>query len=279
VTEVPESCAEYGEKGGVGKTNLTTGLAAAAADRGMRVVVIDGDPRATATDELGVQLGEDTLTLNDLLYLPEDADTMPTDPAEAVWDVLQPAGPAWPSTVRVIPAERKLANREMDPRPFEGRLARAVAALGGEVDLVLADMAPRPGGRLATALLRAMRKVTLPATLTTDGYEGVQHALRSLQLIEASGERAPEVVGIVRTIVPRDSERRAIHDNFDALLREKYGEILLDAQILNYSIREEARAAAIPITAAPGRAAKHLAGMYGQVLDRILAKKLEGTRA
>jgi len=278
VTEVPESCAQYGEKGGVGKTNLTTGLAAVAGDRGMRVAVVDGDPRATSTDELGVQLGEDTLTLNDLLYLPEDQDSMPSDPAEAIWDVLRPAGPAWPSTVRVIPAERKLANREMDPRPFEGRLARAVAALGGEIDLVLADMAPRPGGRLATAILLAMRKVTLPATLTTDGYEGVQHALRSLQIIASGGGHAPDVVGIVRTIVPRDSERRAIHDNFDTLLQENYGEILLDVQLLNYSIREEARAAAIPITAAPGREAKKLSSLYGLVLDAILAKKLEGVR-
>lgn len=278
MTEVPESCAQYGEKGGVGKTNLTTGLAAVAGDRGMRVAVVDGDPRATSTDELGVQLGEDTLTLNDLLYLPEDQDSMPSDPAEAIWDVLRPAGPAWPSTVRVIPAERKLANREMDPRPFEGRLARAVAALGGEIDLVLADMAPRPGGRLATAILLAMRKVTLPATLTTDGYEGVQHALRSLQIIASGGGHAPDVVGIVRTIVPRDSERRAIHDNFDTLLQENYGEILLDVQLLNYSIREEARAAAIPITAAPGREAKKLSSLYGLVLDAILAKKLEGVR-
>jgi chromosome partitioning protein len=275
----PESCAEYGEKGGIGKTSLTNGVAAKAGDRGMRVVVVDGDPRGTATDELGVQMGSQTLTLNDLLYMPVDPEVEPADPAEAIWDVLQPAGPAWPSTVRVIPAERKLANREMDPRPFEGRLRQALAALTGEVDLILADLAPRPGGRLVTTILSAMRKTIIPAPLTTDGYEGVQHTMRSLRLMRAGGGHAPEVVGIVRSMVPRDSDRRAIHDEFDRLLRENYGGQLLDVRIRMYAIREEARLAAIPITAAPGREAKLLAEAYGQVLDRILAADLEASHA
>ena len=275
MTAEPNSVAQCGEKGGTGKSSLTNGLAAVAGDRGMRVVVCDVDPRATATDELGVKVGKQTLTLNDLLYMPEDSATAPTDPAEAVWDVLQPAGPAWPSTVRVIPAERKLANREMDPRPFEGRLRRAISGLAGEVDLVLADLPSRASGRLVTAALIAMRKVLLTATLTTDGFEGVEHTIRSLHLMEAGGAAAPDIVGIVRTLVPRDGDRRAVHDSFDQLLQQKYGGLLLDVQVRMYAIREEARAAATPITAAPGREAKLLTAVYGQVLDLVLAPKLE----
>jgi chromosome partitioning protein len=279
VTGGPESCAQFGEKGGIGKTSLTNGIAATAADRGMRVVVIDGDPRGTATDELGVEVRKDTtFTLNDLLYLPENPDVEPADPAEAIWDVLQPAGPAWPSNLWVIASERKLANREMDPRPFEGRLRRAITALEGEVDLVLADLAPRPGGRLVTAILGAMRKTVIPATLTTDGYEGVQHTLRSLRLMRSGGGPTPEVVGIARTMVPRDRDRRAIHNLFDELLQQNFGGMLLDVQIRIYTVREQARAAATPITAPGlGREAKILTAMYGQVLDRILAAKPEAS--
>lgn len=244
----------------------------------MRVVVVDGDPRGTATDELGVKvvIGQ-TLTLNDLLYLPESPDEEPTDPAEAIWQVLQQAGPAWPSTVRVIPAERRLANREMDPRPFEGRLKRGIDALHGEADLVLGDLAPRPGGRLVTTVLAAMRKTLIPATLTTDGYAGVQQTLRSLRLMRSGGGTAPAVVGIVRSLVPRDSDRRAVHDSFDQLLQETFGGMLLCAQVRTYAIREEARAAATPITAAPGREAKILAAVYGEILDYILAAKVEAS--
>ena len=72
MTAEPNSVAQCGEKGGTGKSSLTNGLAAVAGDRGMRVVVCDVDPRATATDELGVKVGKQTLTLNDLLYMPEE---------------------------------------------------------------------------------------------------------------------------------------------------------------------------------------------------------------
>ena len=42
------------QKGGVGKTTVTLGLAATAAMRGARVLVVDLDPQANATSGLGV---------------------------------------------------------------------------------------------------------------------------------------------------------------------------------------------------------------------------------
>ncbi len=42
------------QKGGVGKTTVTLGLAAAAADAGKRVLVVDLDPQANATSGLGI---------------------------------------------------------------------------------------------------------------------------------------------------------------------------------------------------------------------------------
>lgn len=275
---------EYSEKGGEGKTSTTDGLAAVAGDRGMRVIVVDGDPRATATEELGVTVTKDTYTLNDLLYLPEDLDEEPVDPAEAIWEVLQPAGPEWPSTVRVIPAERRLANREADTRPFEGRLRMALDALEGEADIIFVDVPPRPGGKLVNTLLAATEQVLIPATLTTDGYAGIQHTLRTLKLIEAGGGRAPAVGGIVRNRLPR--QFRTIHTDYYDLFEKNYSELLVDIGeedarhkgIPEFAIREEARDASIPITAAPGREAKKLVKYYGQVLDHILAGKLESAR-
>ena len=43
------------QKGGVGKTTVTLGVAAALAARGARVLLIDLDPQASATKVLGVE--------------------------------------------------------------------------------------------------------------------------------------------------------------------------------------------------------------------------------
>ncbi|WP_169814074.1 ParA family protein [Actinomadura kijaniata] len=262
-------CAQYSEKGGVGKTSTTNGLAAVAAERGMRVVVVDADPRGSATAELGITDTSQIPTLNDLLAIPDHGD--PIDPAEAVHDALQPAGPDWPSTVRVIAAERPLAHRETDPNPIEGRLARALRALDGEVDLVLCDTPPRPAGKLVAAVLTAADTVLIPSSLTTDGYEGVVHARRSLRLSRQGANPDLRYSGIVRTIVPREHDRRAIHDRIEADLFEQWPDEVLDVQLTEYAVREEARYACVPLTLAGGQYAKLLLTAYGQLLDHVLS--------
>ncbi|MGI5488871.1 ParA family protein [Microtetraspora malaysiensis] len=155
--------AEYSEKGGVGKTSITNGLAAVAGDRGMRVLVVDLDPRATASVELGLPIPEagdpEIFTLNDLLFL-DMSDDNPVDPREAIHDTIHPAGDSWPATVRVLPAERKLAHREADSGPIEMRLRSGLTAVADEFDLILFDLPPRASGKLITAGLTAARTET-----------------------------------------------------------------------------------------------------------------------
>lgn len=265
----------YSEKGGVGKTSQASGLLAVAADRGMRVVGVDLDPRASLTRELGVNQ-DVPYTVNDLLYIDGKSKEPPVDPADAVGDVLAPAGKNWPATVRVLAAERALAHRETDSTMgMETRLARAIDGLDGEVDLIVIDKPPRAGGKLTAAGLTAATHVVIPATLTTDGVDGVEHALTTLALAMTPRGVNPNLVitGIVRSIVPRESDLREIHREFDRLLQERWKQILLPTVVRNYSIREECRYAATPITAAPGREARILTGNYGEILDAVLSNR------
>jgi chromosome partitioning protein len=265
--------ASYSEKGGVGKTSVTAGIAAVAAEEDLAVLAVDLDPRATLTKELGVD--EPERSLNDLLYVDPDGPP-PGDPAELVSDAIVPAGPRWPSNVRVLPSERPLGRREIDGTPgMELRLRRALEGLRGEVDLVLMDCPPRAGGRLVGSALIAASHVLIPATLTEDGYDGASEALRSIGHYAAPGGPNPGLVvaGIVRSIVPRDGDMRDVHRHHAKALKEDFGELLLETVIRTYAVREECRTACVPITAAPGREAKLLTEAYREVLHHVLAAK------
>ena len=59
------------QKGGVGRTTITLGVAAAMAERRARVLLIDLDPQASATKALGVDVDvEDQCTMADALLEP-----------------------------------------------------------------------------------------------------------------------------------------------------------------------------------------------------------------
>ena len=269
--------AEVSEKGGVGKTSVTAGLIAVAAELGLRVGAVDLDPRATLTDELGID--EPEKSVNDIYYV--DEKEPPVDPAQLAHDVLVPAGRAWPSNVKVLPCVRSFGNREMDGTPnMEFRLKRALWGLREEIDVFFLDAPPRPGGRIVGSALIAARKVLIPATLNNDGWSGATEALKTIRHQNAPGgpNEDLEVAGIVRSIVPRPDEIRQINRDWEARLLEDFGDMVLPSIITNYAIRETARTACAPITSAPGREAKVLVAAYREVLFHTLPHLKEARR-
>jgi chromosome partitioning protein len=269
VAEDPDIIAEVSEKGGVGKTSVTAGLIAVAAELGLKVGGVDLDPRATLTDELGVV--DPKKSVNDIYFV--DPDERPRDPAEIAREALVRAGKHWPSNVWVLPAVRKFGNRETDQTTgMEFRLKRALWGLRDLVDVVFIDVPPRPGGKVVGSALIAAHKVLIPATLKKDGYLGAREALTSIEHYTAPGglNEALEIVGILRNIVPTKREFREVHRHWDSRLKERFGDLILPTSVHNYAVREVCRTGSIPITAAPGREAKLLVSSYREVLHHTL---------
>jgi chromosome partitioning protein len=254
------------EKGGVGKSSLVTGLAAVAAAGGLRVLVIDLDPRASATAELGI-VGPGP-TVNDLLYVDPDAE--PEDLPELLGlaaEAIRPAGEAWGPNVFVLAAVRGLSHRETDTRgDVQNRLRVALEGVVDKFDLVLIDLPPRAGGILVGAGLNAATHVIFPGTLDEDGLVGIKDAYRTFRITrQTMAPRELHNLGVLRTIV---APRTKLAQHYDDQFREEFGADLLDVAVPRRIIRQEARGACVPITVAADKPdAQHLITSFTHVLN------------
>jgi cellulose biosynthesis protein BcsQ len=159
------TAAVLNQKGGVGKTTVTLGLASAAQAAGHKVLVVDLDPQASASWTLGIELDDETLGVSDVI---ESASAGAADDAivESLW------GPE----VEVLPSGRALAARERDSgRDLEIRLRRSLDGVAERYDIVLIDCPPSLGGNTMSALAAADLAVIVvePASYSLRGVAAV----------------------------------------------------------------------------------------------------------
>ena len=154
-------------KGGTGKTSVTVNLACALARRGKKVLVVDMDPQANATRRLDAQVGENTLTISEVI---EQGARKPGIAAAAIVDIGFAA--AYAHLIKVIAATMELTNRANDNVPNAAR--RLYHALSGAIDgfdYVLIDVGPTLGA-LTHMALAASDDAIVPTEPETDSMEG-----------------------------------------------------------------------------------------------------------
>ena len=111
------------QKGGVGKTTVTLGLASAAQAAGNRVLVVDLDPQASSSWVLGVEPAELEDSTAELL-------------ASAANPIVYESG--WGDGVDLLPASQRLQAHEAGSgRSPERRLRAAIETLAGQLTRVL----------------------------------------------------------------------------------------------------------------------------------------------
>ena len=105
------------QKGGVGKTTVTLGLASAALAAGDKILVVDMDPQVSATYSLGVDASDKTLGTTDALG----------DPKTTKASIVESG---WSADVHVLPASRILGERERERSQHRSSLTSSAQRSG-----------------------------------------------------------------------------------------------------------------------------------------------------
>ncbi len=219
----PRLIAVANQKGGVGKTTTTVNLAAALAQHGLRVLVVDLDPQGNASTALGVVHPVGTPSTYDVV-LGESTMAKVAVPVPAV-DGLFCA----PATIDLAGAEVELAN--MDEREY--CLQRAFEPLVSSTsadrpyDYVFIDCPPSLGQLTVNALVAA-RELLLPIQCEFYALEGLAQLLSTVELVRAHLNPVLEVSAVLLTMY---DARTRLADQVAAEVRRHFGELVLPGSI------------------------------------------------
>lgn len=225
-----QTWAVLNQKGGSGKTTAAVNLAAALAERGTRVLLLDLDPQASASAWFGVP-----------------------DGGRGLLDVFT-AGAALEALVRrtsvegvdLVPASSWLVGveRAVAGEPgAETLLRRAVAAVPKRWDLVLLDCPPSLG-LLAVSALTAARAVLVPVEASALGLAGLAGLL---QTVETVRDRLNPTLTVGAILASRVDRTRLSRDVV-ADLRRRFPRLVLKTTIRESVRLREAWSFQQPIT-------------------------------
>jgi chromosome partitioning protein len=175
------------QKGGVGKTTTAVNLAAALAQSGSRVLLVDLDAQGNATMGSGVDKRELSASTCDVLLEDQHADAAIVKTAEG-FDLL-------PGNTDLTAAEIEL----MDEQGREQRLKRALDPLRPKYDFIIVDCPPALS-LLTLNALTAADSVLVPMQCEYYALEGLTALLTTIDALKAKLNPNLEIEGVLRTM-------------------------------------------------------------------------------
>jgi chromosome partitioning protein len=191
---MPQILAVVNQKGGVGKTTTSINLAAALANAGRRVLLVDLDPQGNATMGSGVDKRSITRTVYHVLVGLAELAAVRARAERGGYDL--------------VPANRELAGAEVelvDLPARESRLKTALESVGAQYDFVLIDCPPSLSLLTVNALTAAQR-VLIPMQCEYYALEGLSDLVGTIKRVRAHLNSRLEIAGLLRTMYdPRNT--------------------------------------------------------------------------
>jgi chromosome partitioning protein len=175
------------QKGGVGKTTTAINLAAALAEVGHPVMLVDLDPQANSTSGLGLDPARARHNIYHLLT------------GEATME--QVVTPTGVNGLSLVPSHIDLAGGEMELAQFperESLLRNALSILPPGVEVVLIDCPPSLGLLTLNALVAAT-SMLIPTQCEYFALEGLRHLMYTHQLVRSRLNPKLAIAGILMT--------------------------------------------------------------------------------
>lgn len=263
----PRILALANQKGGVGKTTTTINLAAAFAELGMNVLVVDIDPQGNASTGLGIHQDDRKATSYDLIV----------DGVSIRDVVVETKVPG----LKIVPANADLSSADLQIFANERRSFLLYDALRApeidqyDFDFILIDCPPALSLLTINALV-ACHAVLVPLQCEFFALEGLSQLMLTIRDVRRSANPDLRIEGVVLTMHDR---RNRLTVQVEADARATMGDLVLKTTIPRNVRISEAPSHAMPIlaydTASKGSEAYRALAM--EIADRYKTdEKTEG---